>query len=164
MARKKVTVVVLGDLGRSPRMLYHAQSLAKENFEVHLVGFAGSTLPKAIGDSNNITVHYLAPCPDFRSCKFSSLFILRCLTKSYRYMPRKSMPWYLNWTHQNWSEVLFFGPLKTFKWAYASFYMYVTIQFHYLIPWRYCTNLLFSNALNLQKVELSELRFRQSSY
>ncbi|CAH0395097.1 unnamed protein product [Bemisia tabaci] len=67
MARKKVTVVVLGDLGRSPRMLYHAQSLAKENFEVHLVGFAGSTLPKAIGDSNNITVHYLAPCPDFRS-------------------------------------------------------------------------------------------------
>jgi len=38
---KTVAVVVLGDLGRSPRMMYHAQSFAKAGWEVYLVGYAG---------------------------------------------------------------------------------------------------------------------------
>merc|ERR1712086_957084 len=36
-----ITVVVLGDLGRSPRMQYHAVSLAKAGFTVSLVGGIG---------------------------------------------------------------------------------------------------------------------------
>lgn len=39
---KSVQVVVLGDIGRSPRMQYHAISLAKCGFCVDLVGFAGT--------------------------------------------------------------------------------------------------------------------------
>jgi len=39
---KSVQVVVLGDIGRSPRMQYHAISLAKCGFRVDLVGFAGT--------------------------------------------------------------------------------------------------------------------------
>lgn len=36
-----VQVVVLGDLGRSPRMQYHALSIADHGGHVHLVGYRG---------------------------------------------------------------------------------------------------------------------------
>jgi beta-1,4-mannosyltransferase len=36
-----VQVVVLGDLGRSPRMQYHALSIANHGGSVHLVGYQG---------------------------------------------------------------------------------------------------------------------------
>lgn len=36
---RHVVVVVLGDVGRSPRMQYHALSLAKRGFSVTLLGF-----------------------------------------------------------------------------------------------------------------------------
>ena len=38
-AARHVIVVVLGDVGRSPRMQYHALSLAKSGFSVTLLGF-----------------------------------------------------------------------------------------------------------------------------
>jgi len=36
-----VIIIVLGDLGRSPRMQYHASSLLKEGNTVSLVGYEG---------------------------------------------------------------------------------------------------------------------------
>ena len=36
-----VQIVVLGDLGRSPRMQYHALSIADHGGSVHLVGYRG---------------------------------------------------------------------------------------------------------------------------
>ncbi|XP_073070787.1 chitobiosyldiphosphodolichol beta-mannosyltransferase isoform X2 [Manis javanica] len=41
-AARHVMVVVLGDVGRSPRMQYHALSLAKGGFSVTLLGFCNS--------------------------------------------------------------------------------------------------------------------------
>ncbi|XP_065780361.1 chitobiosyldiphosphodolichol beta-mannosyltransferase isoform X2 [Muntiacus reevesi] len=41
-AARHVIVVVLGDVGRSPRMQYHALSLAKSGFSVTLLGFCNS--------------------------------------------------------------------------------------------------------------------------
>ena len=38
-AARHVIVVVLGDVGRSPRMQYHALSLAKRGFSVTFLGF-----------------------------------------------------------------------------------------------------------------------------
>ena len=38
-----VQVVVLGDLGRSPRMQYHALSIATRGGHVHLVGYVGKS-------------------------------------------------------------------------------------------------------------------------
>ena len=38
---KRVCILVLGDIGRSPRMQYHALSCAKNGFEVDLIGFGG---------------------------------------------------------------------------------------------------------------------------
>lgn len=36
-----VQVLVLGDIGRSPRMQYHAMSIAKHGGSVDLVGYQG---------------------------------------------------------------------------------------------------------------------------
>ena len=38
---KRVCVLVLGDVGRSPRMQYHSISLADNGLAVDLVGFKG---------------------------------------------------------------------------------------------------------------------------
>ena len=39
--KNSVCIVVLGDIGRSPRMQYHALSFAKENFNVDVIGYGG---------------------------------------------------------------------------------------------------------------------------
>lgn len=40
-SKPRICVLVLGDVGRSPRMQYHALSCAKAGFDVDLVGFGG---------------------------------------------------------------------------------------------------------------------------
>jgi beta-1,4-mannosyltransferase len=59
----RVAVVVLGDLGRSPRMLYHAQALAAHGVAVDLVGFAESTLPDVIRRDPRIAIHAVGTSP-----------------------------------------------------------------------------------------------------
>lgn len=44
-----VKVLVLGDLGRSPRMQYHAISLAKRGVGVELIGYSGFGLGLVLG-------------------------------------------------------------------------------------------------------------------
>jgi beta-1,4-mannosyltransferase len=61
MPRFCVTVVVLGDLGRSPRMLYHARALADSGADVQLVGYEETELPPEIATDTRITVHVLRP-------------------------------------------------------------------------------------------------------
>ncbi|KAJ3006437.1 mannosyltransferase [Thoreauomyces humboldtii] len=61
----RVLVLVLGDIGRSPRTQYHAVSLAREGFHVHLVGYAGTpALPEVreAVSARKITLHHL-PTP-----------------------------------------------------------------------------------------------------
>jgi hypothetical protein len=36
-----IHVLVLGDIGRSPRMTYHSLSIAKRGGKVHLIGYLG---------------------------------------------------------------------------------------------------------------------------
>jgi len=38
---KRVHVVVLGDIGRSPRMQFHALSLTNVGFQVYIFGYLG---------------------------------------------------------------------------------------------------------------------------
>ncbi|MBE7179636.1 MAG: hypothetical protein INR71_00215 [Terriglobus roseus] len=42
--QKSVQIVVLGDIGRSPRMQYHAVSFAKHGGRVDLIGYLGRNL------------------------------------------------------------------------------------------------------------------------
>jgi hypothetical protein len=39
---RSVAILVLGDIGRSPRMMYHAQSFAENDFVTDLVGYGGT--------------------------------------------------------------------------------------------------------------------------
>jgi beta-1,4-mannosyltransferase len=41
-SKERVQVLVLGDVGRSPRMQYHAISLAKKGVAVDLIGYRGN--------------------------------------------------------------------------------------------------------------------------
>ncbi|KAG9393742.1 Glycosyl transferases group 1 [Carpediemonas membranifera] len=78
-AKGSVAVVVLGDVGRSPRMQYHALSLAEHGFHVSLVGLAGSSLIQALNphiESNSVSV-YRYKLPYSRSVgRLSYLFML----------------------------------------------------------------------------------------
>lgn len=56
----RTAVIVLGDLGRSPRMQYHAVSLADAGGEVDLIGFAGTAVIPAVAGHARIRVHRLA--------------------------------------------------------------------------------------------------------
>jgi beta-1,4-mannosyltransferase len=58
---KKVCVMVLGELGCSPRMLYHGASLARMGHEVHFVGFAGARPHADILAAGNVQLHELPP-------------------------------------------------------------------------------------------------------
>ena len=40
-SKPRICILVLGDVGRSPRMQYHALSCAKAGFQVDVVGFGG---------------------------------------------------------------------------------------------------------------------------
>lgn len=42
-AARRVMVVVLGDIGRSPRMQYHALSLIRHGFHVDMIGYRGKS-------------------------------------------------------------------------------------------------------------------------
>ena len=57
---KRVCIVVLGDIGRSPRMQNHARSFADANFQVDIVGFAGSELFPDLQKYESITTHIVA--------------------------------------------------------------------------------------------------------
>ena len=56
----RTAVIVLGDLGRSPRMQYHAVSLAEGGGEVDLIGFEGAAPIAAVSANPRIHVHQLA--------------------------------------------------------------------------------------------------------
>ncbi|UJR25507.1 hypothetical protein I4U23_006853 [Adineta vaga] len=54
-------VVVLGDLGRSPRMCNHAIQFEKHRFNVKLIGYAESELSRTIVNNQNIEICSLKP-------------------------------------------------------------------------------------------------------
>lgn len=63
---KNVCVLVLGDIGRSPRMQYHAVSFAREGFTVDIVGYPGSSPIREISENASVQVHYLRPPPELQ--------------------------------------------------------------------------------------------------
>lgn len=58
--RRRAIVLVLGDIGRSPRMMYHARSLARGGVDVELCGYdEGSQVLAELVDSPRVTIHRL---------------------------------------------------------------------------------------------------------
>ncbi len=56
----RALVLVLGDLGRSPRLLAHAASLLRAGHDVHLVGGMRTALPTGLAGEARLHVHALA--------------------------------------------------------------------------------------------------------
>jgi len=67
MAPTRVGVVVLGDLGRSPRMQYHVMSLISHGYEVDFIGYKGTALPDTIKNSDMVKVVHMRPVPSIIS-------------------------------------------------------------------------------------------------
>lgn len=61
LERKSAKVVVLGDIGRSPRMQYHALSLANNGLKVNIIGYVESKPLTEILENSNITISKLNP-------------------------------------------------------------------------------------------------------
>lgn len=55
----RTAVIVLGDLGRSPRMQYHAASLAAAGHDVDLVGLEGAAVIPIVAAHSRVTCHRL---------------------------------------------------------------------------------------------------------
>lgn len=64
---KTAVVLVLGDVGRSPRMMYHARSLVKSGYKVWLVGYKGTPPLAFLESSPAVSIHYIPPPPEFLS-------------------------------------------------------------------------------------------------
>jgi beta-1,4-mannosyltransferase len=58
-----VQVLVLGDIGRSPRMQYHALSIAKHGGTVRLIGYLESELLPALIDNPRVSIIPLSSPP-----------------------------------------------------------------------------------------------------
>ncbi|XP_066993655.2 chitobiosyldiphosphodolichol beta-mannosyltransferase [Anabrus simplex] len=80
---KSVCVVVLGDVGRSPRMQYHSLSLAKEGFNVDIIGYEGSEPLPELVNNPRVVFRYLSRCPDFQEyCPRLLAYALKVLWQS----------------------------------------------------------------------------------
>jgi beta-1,4-mannosyltransferase len=99
-SRVSVQILVLGDIGRSPRMQYHATSIAKHGGQVQLIGYCGV---EALPLHTNVIFHaYLhtesVPNPDI------------CANPSICLVPLHPPP--LSWQTSNRFLFLFYAPLK----------------------------------------------------
>ncbi|KAK1390593.1 UDP-glycosyltransferase TURAN [Heracleum sosnowskyi] len=62
--RGRAALVVLGDIGRSPRMQYHALSLTRQAcLEVDIVAYGGSDPHSAVLEHQSIHIHKMKPWP-----------------------------------------------------------------------------------------------------
>ena len=73
---RRIQIVVLGDIGRSPRMQYHALSVANNGGYVELVGYRDSDLYPDISRHENITIRPLPYSPTYLNTKNRHLFVL----------------------------------------------------------------------------------------
>ncbi|KIK97891.1 glycosyltransferase family 33 protein [Paxillus rubicundulus Ve08.2h10] len=62
---RSVAIIVLGDIGRSPRMMYHAESFAKLEFSTYLIGYRGSKPVPSLTSLPHVRLCYLAEPPSF---------------------------------------------------------------------------------------------------
>ncbi|XP_017473383.1 PREDICTED: chitobiosyldiphosphodolichol beta-mannosyltransferase-like [Rhagoletis zephyria] len=63
IGRRNACIVVLGDIGRSPRMQYHAVSLLEENFNVDIVGYVETKPLDVLVNAPKCKIHELSPVP-----------------------------------------------------------------------------------------------------
>ena len=79
--KSRICIIVLGDIGRSPRMQYHAKSLVLEGYSVDIVGYSGSSVISFLQGKDNVSFNYLfqwpinTPLPGFLNYLLKAAFI-----------------------------------------------------------------------------------------
>lgn len=63
-----VTVLVVGDIARSPRMRNHANALTKHGFSVQHVGYGETKLSVEFTKNPQVEVFYVRDTPEFHKC------------------------------------------------------------------------------------------------
>jgi hypothetical protein len=69
----RAAVVVLGDIGRSPRMQYHTISLLENGFDVDVIAYKQSKMRKELTDSTRLT---LCPVIQFNTPASRVLYLI----------------------------------------------------------------------------------------
>ncbi|KAH2895018.1 hypothetical protein KXW52_009039 [Aspergillus fumigatus] len=69
-------ILVLGDIGRSPRMQYHAISIARGGSQVDIIGYNESEVHPDISSNPRISIIALPPHPSFLQTSNKLLFLL----------------------------------------------------------------------------------------
>ncbi|XP_045214985.2 chitobiosyldiphosphodolichol beta-mannosyltransferase-like [Mercenaria mercenaria] len=81
--KRSVCIVVLGDIGRSPRMQYHAMSFLKCGFDVDIVGYGGSEIQADLKNNKNVDVHQLQEVPGiFKGFPKLLLYVIKVIWQS----------------------------------------------------------------------------------
>lgn len=63
-SNKRVCVVVLGDIGHSPRMQYHVRSLLQQGCDVDLIGYVETQPHSSLLQYEKLRIHQLTPVPE----------------------------------------------------------------------------------------------------
>lgn len=63
-SKRNVCVIVLGDIGRSPRMQYHVNSLLKHEFNVDLIGYGDTTPIAELTQNPRCNIQQLVAFPE----------------------------------------------------------------------------------------------------
>lgn len=63
-SNRNICVIVLGDIGRSPRMQYHVRSLLNHKFNVDLIGYLDTPPLDEIKQDPRVHTHKLSPFPE----------------------------------------------------------------------------------------------------
>ncbi|KAK9876717.1 hypothetical protein WA026_014956 [Henosepilachna vigintioctopunctata] len=79
--RKNIKIVVLGDIGHSPRMTNHAVCLAEKGHTVDIIGYGDSDPINTLKLNSRIYYHYLFRCPEINA-KWLPLKLLNYIFKT----------------------------------------------------------------------------------
>lgn len=80
----RAAVVVVGDLGRSPRMQYHVRALSAGGVDVDFIGYEGAPLPRFITTDPRVAVHHIAEANWRVRMTSSFLYALAALLDGFR--------------------------------------------------------------------------------
>lgn len=83
--KPSIAIYVLGDLGHSPRMCYHARSFSNLDYSVNLCGYLESDIALDLMDDANIDIHPIPIIKDTRGLPFI-LFAMQKITLQIFYL------------------------------------------------------------------------------
>ena len=75
LSNQSVCVLVLGDIGRSPRMQYHSLSLANNGAKVNFIGYSGTNPHESVLSHPNINLISFQPIQINLSSKSTNKYV-----------------------------------------------------------------------------------------